>query len=212
MGELYSSISSLWRNRLARSAVNRKVGGSSPPRDESLIFALYNYVSSPNRHNCFCCFFIFLPFFQIITCIIVNQKNSRWIVLGLSVGLPRHAVQAPFCHLLKHLRILYRNNSISSLYLVRRRRRRNHRCGPRQRTRWGYRRWTGPRSRRTWAWRHRPTAQRPGGSHPGSATGSGRGCSCRSSKSDGSCSTSILLGEKSESDVVYFMFPNPFIL
>ena len=24
---------SLWRNRLARSAVNRKVGGSSPPRD-----------------------------------------------------------------------------------------------------------------------------------------------------------------------------------
>ena len=27
------SVSSLWRNRLARSAVNRKVGGSSPPRD-----------------------------------------------------------------------------------------------------------------------------------------------------------------------------------
>ena len=26
---------SLWRNRLARSAVNRKVGGSSPPRDAS---------------------------------------------------------------------------------------------------------------------------------------------------------------------------------
>ena len=26
-------IGSLWRNRLARSAVNRKVGGSSPPRD-----------------------------------------------------------------------------------------------------------------------------------------------------------------------------------
>jgi len=25
---------SLWRNRLARSAVNRKVGGSNPPRDE----------------------------------------------------------------------------------------------------------------------------------------------------------------------------------
>ena len=25
---------SLWRNRLARSAVNRKVGGSSPPRDD----------------------------------------------------------------------------------------------------------------------------------------------------------------------------------
>ena len=28
------SRASLWRNRLARSAVNRKVGGSSPPRDE----------------------------------------------------------------------------------------------------------------------------------------------------------------------------------
>ena len=27
---------SLWRNRLARSAVNRKVGGSSPPRDVSI--------------------------------------------------------------------------------------------------------------------------------------------------------------------------------
>ncbi|KFD65637.1 hypothetical protein M514_22232 [Trichuris suis] len=27
-------MSSLWRNRLARSAVNRKVGGSSPPRDD----------------------------------------------------------------------------------------------------------------------------------------------------------------------------------
>ena len=25
---------SLWRNRLARSAVNRKVGGSNPPRDD----------------------------------------------------------------------------------------------------------------------------------------------------------------------------------
>ena len=27
-------IRSPWRNRLARSAVNRKVGGSSPPGDE----------------------------------------------------------------------------------------------------------------------------------------------------------------------------------
>ena len=29
---------SLWRNRLARSAVNRKVGGSSPPRDDFFSF------------------------------------------------------------------------------------------------------------------------------------------------------------------------------
>ena len=28
---------SLWRNRLARSTVNRKVGGSSPPRDAFLV-------------------------------------------------------------------------------------------------------------------------------------------------------------------------------
>ena len=32
---------SLWRNRLARSAVNRKVGGSSPPRDERQRFLIF---------------------------------------------------------------------------------------------------------------------------------------------------------------------------
>ena len=32
-----SVVSSPWRNRLARSAVNRKVGGSSPPGDADLI-------------------------------------------------------------------------------------------------------------------------------------------------------------------------------
>ena len=32
-------VQSLWRNRLARSAVNRKVGGSSPPRDVALFWA-----------------------------------------------------------------------------------------------------------------------------------------------------------------------------
>ncbi|GAA6094278.1 uncharacterized protein LOC113168728 [Tachysurus ichikawai] len=31
---------SLWRNRLARSAVNRKVGGSSPPRDGEAFLSL----------------------------------------------------------------------------------------------------------------------------------------------------------------------------
>ena len=30
-----TSVLSLWRNRLARSTVNRKVGGSSPPRDDN---------------------------------------------------------------------------------------------------------------------------------------------------------------------------------
>ena len=33
VGKAYSHRLSLWRNRLARSAVNRKVGGSSPLRD-----------------------------------------------------------------------------------------------------------------------------------------------------------------------------------
>ena len=37
---LYCTMS-LWRNRLARSAVNRKVGGSSPPSDEFLLLLLY---------------------------------------------------------------------------------------------------------------------------------------------------------------------------
>ena len=31
-----------WRNRLARSAVNRKVGGSSPPGDALLSFFLFS--------------------------------------------------------------------------------------------------------------------------------------------------------------------------
>ena len=35
---------SLWRNRLARSAVNRKVGGSSPPRD-GLFFSFRLFTS-----------------------------------------------------------------------------------------------------------------------------------------------------------------------
>ena len=38
-GEGWSAVS-LWRNRLARSAVNRKVGGSSPPRDGLVHFWL----------------------------------------------------------------------------------------------------------------------------------------------------------------------------
>ena len=33
-------IPSPWRNRLARSAVNRKVGGSSPPGDEFTVFII----------------------------------------------------------------------------------------------------------------------------------------------------------------------------
>jgi hypothetical protein len=45
----YSNVS-LWRNRLARSAVNRKVGGSSPPRD--VFFSQYKkhiYILSPAK-------------------------------------------------------------------------------------------------------------------------------------------------------------------
>src|SRR4029434_2036578 len=35
---LHNFAQSLWRNWLARSAVNRKDGGSSPPRDEIVLF------------------------------------------------------------------------------------------------------------------------------------------------------------------------------
>ena len=39
---------SLWRNRLARSTVNRKVGGSSPPRDD---FFGYLNKQKPTKAN-----------------------------------------------------------------------------------------------------------------------------------------------------------------
>ena len=56
------SGTSLWRNRLARSAVNRKVGGSSPPRDELNFFPLrrmsfgwfvkFGHLNSARRVSC----------------------------------------------------------------------------------------------------------------------------------------------------------------
>ena len=39
---LVASSLSPWRNRLARSAVNRKVGGSSPPGD-GILFSLRSF-------------------------------------------------------------------------------------------------------------------------------------------------------------------------
>ena len=48
---------SLWRNRLARSAVNRKVGGSSPPRDDIFFaqncdeFFINNKVTKKKKHT-----------------------------------------------------------------------------------------------------------------------------------------------------------------
>ena len=39
-----SSAKSLWRNRLARSAVNRKVGGSSPPGDDFFFVFLFTFL------------------------------------------------------------------------------------------------------------------------------------------------------------------------
>ena len=38
---------SLWRNRLARSTVNRKVGGSSPPRDDTTFVYSFSYMVCP---------------------------------------------------------------------------------------------------------------------------------------------------------------------
>ena len=45
------SFESLWRNRLARSAVNRKVGGSSPPRDGCL-YDIFRYSLRVCPHFC----------------------------------------------------------------------------------------------------------------------------------------------------------------
>ena len=41
---------SLWRNWLARSAVNRKVGGSSPPRDVSVLSLYLIYENGSYNH------------------------------------------------------------------------------------------------------------------------------------------------------------------
>ena len=43
---------SLWRNRLARSAVNRKVGGSSPPRDVLTKRILVGFLPCTNTTRC----------------------------------------------------------------------------------------------------------------------------------------------------------------
>ena len=45
---------SLWRNRLARSAVNRKVGGSSPPRDELAFFLMILDIFQKIPLKCIC--------------------------------------------------------------------------------------------------------------------------------------------------------------
>ena len=42
---------SLWRNRLARSAVNRKVGGSSPPRDADFFFTFPTSIHLATQHK-----------------------------------------------------------------------------------------------------------------------------------------------------------------
>ena len=66
---------SLWRNRLARSTVNRKVGGSSPPRDGSffrptpLLFSWWTY--SPF------CYFSFVSHFIITILRLSTQKRKK---------------------------------------------------------------------------------------------------------------------------------------
>ncbi len=44
--DLGKASQSLWRNRLARSTVNRKVGGSSPPRDADFFLYISRFHSS----------------------------------------------------------------------------------------------------------------------------------------------------------------------
>ena len=45
------SFESLWRNRLARSAINRKVGGSSPPRD-GFLYDVFKHSLRVCSHFC----------------------------------------------------------------------------------------------------------------------------------------------------------------
>ena len=45
-------VPSLWRNRLARSAVNRKVGGSSPPRDVGFFSTSLSVRSTESPAHC----------------------------------------------------------------------------------------------------------------------------------------------------------------
>ena len=52
-----------WRNRLARSAVNRKVGGSSPPGDDiSFVFSIQRLYKG--------------NFFQYISCFLSNMIKT----------------------------------------------------------------------------------------------------------------------------------------
>ena len=46
-----SFATSLWRNRLARSTVNRKVGGSSPPRDGLFFLAGFLLINSVKKER-----------------------------------------------------------------------------------------------------------------------------------------------------------------
>ena len=46
--EFYSPTRSSWRNRLARSTVNRKVGGSSPPEDDCFAFWHHTLLPQPS--------------------------------------------------------------------------------------------------------------------------------------------------------------------
>ena len=82
---------SLWRNWLARSAVNRKVGGSSPPRDVLLFYVPYFFESSEQRtvripfakeriyiyHLSFLFYIVFFSFFFGVLCLCMQpQVNS----------------------------------------------------------------------------------------------------------------------------------------
>ena len=62
---IVSSLSP-WRNRLARSAVNRKVGGSSPPGD-GILFSLRS-------------FFFFSHLRSLMWKIIFKSFNFEWVL------------------------------------------------------------------------------------------------------------------------------------
>ena len=82
------SYQSLWRNRLARSAVNRKVGGSSPPRDEM----------SPFRLNLFWGETVFVSFYKHEANFIEPFKHINSRKSGLEDYLSNQTFSVVLCY------------------------------------------------------------------------------------------------------------------
>ena len=77
-----------WRNRLARSAVNRKVGGSSPPGDAFFSSLSFSFFSPRIPFAAFCIFTFYFYFFFSIFFVeeIDKQIKLRISFLPINAG------------------------------------------------------------------------------------------------------------------------------